>query len=105
MRLSDWSSDVCSSDLLLQIVAATDLARQKSAAERAIRDEANTKLTAGRQDRFFHEIGRASCRERVCQSVSISVVAVSLKKKSTTTARSCPHPITSSHDHRRRATT
>src|SRR3546814_18570685 len=28
------------------------------------------------------EIGRASCRERVCQYVSISVVAVTLKKKS-----------------------
>src|SRR3546814_16245113 len=28
-----------------------------------------------------YEIGRASCRERVCQYVSISVVAVSLKKK------------------------
>src|SRR3546814_20855953 len=27
------------------------------------------------------KIGRASCRERVCPSVSISVVAVSLKKK------------------------
>src|SRR3546814_19078199 len=27
---------------------------------------------------YFNEIGRASCRERVCQSVSISVVAVSL---------------------------
>src|SRR3546814_21044319 len=27
------------------------------------------------------EIGRASCRERVCPYVSISVVAVSLKKK------------------------
>src|SRR3546814_13459620 len=27
------------------------------------------------------EIGRESCRERVCQYVSISVVAVSLKKK------------------------
>src|SRR3546814_20300188 len=27
------------------------------------------------------EIGRASCRERVCQDVSISVVAVSLKKQ------------------------
>src|SRR3546814_19473632 len=27
------------------------------------------------------EIGRASCRERVCQYVSISVVAASLKKK------------------------
>src|SRR3546814_16564752 len=26
------------------------------------------------------QIGRASCRERVCQNVSISVVAVSLKK-------------------------
>src|SRR3546814_17147981 len=29
------------------------------------------------------EIGRASCRERVCQYVYISVVAVSLKKKQT----------------------
>src|SRR3546814_16827927 len=27
------------------------------------------------------EIGRASCRERVCQYVSLSVVAVSLKNK------------------------
>src|SRR3546814_20492734 len=27
------------------------------------------------------EIGRASCRERVCQSVSISVVAVSVNKQ------------------------
>src|SRR3546814_19715369 len=31
------------------------------------------------------EIGRASCRERVCQYVLISVVAVSLKKKQNTT--------------------
>src|SRR3546814_11608674 len=30
------------------------------------------------------EIGRASCRERVCQYVLISVVAVSLKKKTLT---------------------
>src|SRR3546814_1486437 len=29
------------------------------------------------------KIGRASCRERVCQYVSISVVGVSLKKKKT----------------------
>src|SRR3546814_20262627 len=29
----------------------------------------------------FLEIGRASCRERVCQSVLISVVAEPLKKK------------------------
>src|SRR3546814_17120876 len=31
----------------------------------------------------INEIGRASCRERVCQYVYISVVAVSLKKKKT----------------------
>src|SRR3546814_17949081 len=30
---------------------------------------------------YFDEIGRASCRERVCQDVLISVVAVSLQKK------------------------
>src|SRR3546814_12228335 len=30
------------------------------------------------------QIGRASCRERVCQYVYISLVAVSLKKKKTT---------------------
>src|SRR3546814_17554986 len=30
---------------------------------------------------YRHEIGRESCRERVCQYVSISVVAVYLKKK------------------------
>src|SRR3546814_4663275 len=32
-------------------------------------------------ERRTGEIGRASCRERVCQYVSIPVVAVSLKKK------------------------
>src|SRR3546814_17632573 len=30
---------------------------------------------------LFFQIGRASCRERVCQYVAFSVVAVSLKKK------------------------
>src|SRR3546814_11670172 len=32
-------------------------------------------------DSVFDKIGRASCRERVCQYVSISVAAVALKKK------------------------
>src|SRR3546814_19197251 len=36
---------------------------------------------AARRPREDHEIGRASCRESVGQYVSISVVAVSLKKK------------------------
>src|SRR3546814_17387730 len=35
----------------------------------------------GDEPELPYEIGRASCRERVCKSVSISVVAVSLKKK------------------------
>src|SRR3546814_16636693 len=83
MRISDWSSDVCSSDLertqvLLHrpdrvhpvvdkkhLTAAFDLAQDRLA------DQARAVGT---------EIGRASCRDRVCQYVSLSVVAVSLKK-------------------------
>src|SRR3546814_13526324 len=38
---------------------------------------------------FATQIGRASCRERVCQYVSISVVAVLLKKQNTN--HSIPH--------------
>src|SRR3546814_16308706 len=41
---------------------------------------------AGHRPQPAHtQIGRASCRERVCQYVSISVVAVSLKKKTNIT--------------------
>src|SRR3546814_19701351 len=38
-------------------------------------------FTPGHLGAMPFEIGRASCRERVCQYVSISVVAVYLKKK------------------------
>src|SRR3546814_12646664 len=120
MRISDWSSDVCSSDLLTErndqprilgdrdefgrrhrlafaIVPARerlesrDLARRQfdqrlesevqpvlfdRAAQRGLQPEA----VVGEDRR---RIGRASCRERVCQYVYISVVAVSLKKKIT----------------------
>src|SRR3546814_12922014 len=34
-----------------------------------------------REDLYYRQVGRASCREGVCQYVWISVVAVSLKKK------------------------
>src|SRR3546814_11125723 len=49
------------------------------------------------------EIGRASCRERVCQYVSISVVAVSFKKKgkeqqNNTYTRQNPSTIASHHN-------
>src|SRR3546814_21040254 len=45
------------------------------------RGEAPIVLTAGYANLPFQEIGRASCRERVCQYVLLSGVAVSLQKK------------------------
>src|SRR3546814_13851637 len=96
MRISDWSSDVCSSDLRefrkpLVVFTPKSLLRHK----RCVSD-----LAAFGPGSCFHrvlycddrpskpkdakqEIGRASCRARVGQYVSISVVAVSLKKKTT----------------------
>src|SRR3546814_14862055 len=44
---------------------------------------------AGLPPGVLNEIGRASCRERVCQYVEISVVAVSLKKKTKTIYQRC----------------
>src|SRR3546814_13922888 len=94
MRISDWSSDVCSSVLAIALIDATQRRtgrhqhrirvgierhlersdRQREAAEHAL---------GGDDQRAAQEIGRASCRERVCQYVLISVGAVSLKKKTT----------------------
>src|SRR3546814_16052400 len=76
MRISDWSSDVCSSDLvhIRRLRAAVFLHHRgitREGTEHLFRDLAGLHIA---------EIGRASCRERVCQYVSISVVAVSLKK-------------------------
>src|SRR3546814_16788551 len=98
MRISDWSSYVCSSDLLEPGFAPL-LDRSQHGhlgrLERAERDFGACNL-AGEigmpQDRFAGrigrghalqqiEIGRESCRERGCQYVYISVVAVQLKKK------------------------
>src|SRR3546814_16538136 len=97
MRISDWSSDVCSSDLL-DAPARTRHRRFFSVATRS-RDSLRLR-------RFFHRlqalkmlvdglairlvvvalsIGRASCRERVCQYVSIFGVSLSLKKHNTIT--------------------
>src|SRR3546814_3446297 len=83
MRISDWSSDVCSSDLRQQhdpqqgharpCVAARDLGAGDLGAidlglkriAPCIADFAMYFLTRKRAD----QIGRASCRERVCQYV------------------------------------
>src|SRR3546814_2051702 len=79
MRISDWSSDVCSSDLFGRKV----LERQPTIDRmfwRIHRDKRSNKrnLIASleilpfrglAQKRTAMEIGRASCRERVCQYV------------------------------------
>src|SRR3546814_11433087 len=93
MRISDWSSDVCSSDLLFNLQFFVGY---------VILDNGYLYLLLGLllslvflifpaarsapfdrvpwYDGLLFQIGRASCRERVCQYVSISVVAVSLTK-------------------------
>src|SRR3546814_15303947 len=109
MRISDWSSDVCSSDLAplqlrlgsklpsLHILSLKrreqNLSRQRRIPEPAPHPQRLPRLRdvvdAQQLRALFRrpimerdaEIGRASCRERVCQYVKISVVAVSLKKK------------------------
>src|SRR3546814_13308044 len=96
MRISDWSSDVCSSDLTRRdrtqgwmhmtlkgggrtltlestISGFDDIAEQASEAARG------------------NEIGRAACRERVCQYVAISVVDVSCKTKTRTATQTQNH--------------
>src|SRR3546814_7434144 len=64
MRISDWSSDVCSSDLAVPRLDTTRFFSQGAWHEAPIvaRDEI-------RPGEYVREIGRASCRERVCQYV------------------------------------
>src|SRR3546814_18554144 len=102
MRISDWSSDVCSSDLEMIARSAVDDAqdgettipaqvagfegRERQHLDQLLahvpaRDQQCAGLGVARGLQLQREIGRASCRERVCQYVSISVGAVSLKKK------------------------
>src|SRR3546814_99041 len=89
MRISDWSSDVCSSDLRKRFVDAYWIAETPDVLLRnaqlvADADAAGKSFNiATHVDPDRGEIGRASCRERVCQYVWISVVAGSLKKKTT----------------------
>src|SRR3546814_4934067 len=97
MRISDWSSDVCSSDLWVgtRFLASPEASLHERAREAvltmAVTDTAVTRAFSGKPMRVLHnryvsdfesagvqrgfplqlleEIGRASCRERVCQYV------------------------------------
>src|SRR3546814_16059469 len=96
MRISDWSSDVCSSDLLdhglVEVVVELRFRRRLLQHHRGAAAE---RLDIGHMpgEEGDHpsgepplspvpanENGRASCRERVCQNVYVPVVDVSLKK-------------------------
>src|SRR3546814_3050263 len=65
MRISDWSSDVCSSDLRrLDHLLAGELDRRVDRLQPVERQRIGREHPSVRA-----EIGRASCRERVCQYV------------------------------------
>src|SRR3546814_11302421 len=80
MRMSDWSSDVCSSDLLVghvadvahHIDARRDHLRRRGREHGAVRPDGKMlAMRLGRDRRHGRtEIGRASCREK---SVSVRV--------------------------------
>src|SRR3546814_15955721 len=101
MRISDWSSDVCSSDLhgllerqhflLAHVHAQHTRERAVTARVQAVEAAVGTdvRLRPGDELRdvpLVHaaaddQVGRASCSARVCQYVQLSGVAVSLKKQ------------------------
>src|SRR3546814_13235489 len=108
MRISDWSSDVCSSDLmpgwrggelppqpewslcprrgLSGVGARRGGAGDRRDGDRHVAAGGGTRRARPRGDRppsAGREIGRASWRERVGQYVLISVVVGTLKKKNT----------------------
>src|SRR3546814_9427407 len=86
MRISDWSSDVCSSDLqaearqqVHEVADSPDLTPEQDLRDKVAELLADAIHFDGciRVDAFGgtctcligRQIGRASCRERVCQSV------------------------------------
>src|SRR3546814_19897577 len=90
MRISDWSSDVCSSDLCAAAasvsaapaVPATAFSWSRLTASWPSVPAATWMIWRGVSADPTDQIGRASCRERDGQYVLISAVAVTLKNKS-----------------------
>src|SRR3546814_20169167 len=91
MRISDWSSDVCSSDLGISgwvqyartVRGATMVERNKEYVQAARLIGMRPFMVLRRHilpNVLGPEIGRASCRASVCQYVLILVVAVTFKK-------------------------
>src|SRR3546814_7620389 len=92
MRISDWSSDVCSSDLGTESIRAErdgQLHATRSVDIFIVGSFVRFTLTVLMTmfKRLLIQLGRASCRERVGQYLEISVEAVSLKKKKNGTTK------------------
>src|SRR3546814_21109315 len=115
MRISDWSSDVCSSDLLAALADRLQRCGNEGADRRGydrgiqlfgrqvgrparpaapqrqrallpalvafLREGIDFAPLPGDDLREDMQIGKASCRERGCQYVTISVAAGSIKNK------------------------
>src|SRR3546814_19665796 len=96
MRISDWVSDVCSSDLRARSLALKLHQRQRHV-DRGMstaNDEHafsgviapaptdHIRTAIGYQVACLPQIGRASCRGRVCPYVQLSAGAVESKQKS-----------------------
>src|SRR3546814_16795595 len=104
LRISDWSSDVCSSDLKLRrprVAKERPPAVHRSAtsniAVNASTGSARSSASAGAKStppRRANKIGRGSGRERGCTDVVISKVAGLLKKNNNTNTHISP---TNSH--------
>src|SRR3546814_17694338 len=112
MRISDWSSDVCSSDLRQSSIAVVQArpffpsmfieqepqipSRQDLRKVTVLSTSFLILISASSpigphssrstSNVYMREIGRAACRERVCQYVSISVYARSLTNKQSNTS-------------------
>src|SRR3546814_11549146 len=106
MRISDWSSDVCSSDLILPFTREQEseadhiglmlMAKAGYDPRGAVELWRNFEAAGGERppeflsthpapgSRIANPIGSASCRERVCQYVLIQVVSVTVHKKHST---------------------
>src|SRR3546814_20114088 len=107
MRISDWSSDVCSSDLVAtfsspslrshpcdQMTIGSFIVRRSSSFTPSSCGATLTSLPSFSglsswvkpsvtEASHNMQIGRASCRARVCQYVLVSVVAGALRQKET----------------------
>src|SRR3546814_3495617 len=69
MRISDWSSDVCSSDLKVASAMSIILVIISIALVAVKGLNLGIDFVGGQSVRVEFKIGRASCRERVCQYV------------------------------------